>query len=261
MTPVTSPVALDRVAQHVAVVTIDRPDARNAINGAVTQTLRDIVDEIERDPEVWVVVLTGAGGKAFSAGADLREVGAGRIQSLMDPDYGFAGFVHAPRRKVWIAAIEGFALAGGFELVLACDLAVASETSSFGLPEVKRGLIASAGGLYRIARALPKKVAIELVATSGQLSAGRAFELGLLSRLAPAGGALATAIGLAEEICANSPLAVRESVAVARAADDLTEAQLRQASEAAQARIVLTEDFKEGPRAFVEKRAPVWVGR
>lgn len=261
MTSSAPAVSLDLAAPHIALVTINRPEARNAVNGEVTSALRRIVDETERRPDIWAVVLTGAGGKAFCAGADLKEVGAGRLRSLMDQRNGFAGFVHAERRKIWIAAVEGFALAGGFELVLACDLAIASETSTFGLPEVKRGLVASAGGMYRAARALPKKIAIELVATGRELSAQRAFDLGLLSALVPQSGALAAAISLAEEICANSPLAVRESVGVARLAEDLTDAELRRLSEEAQDRIVLTEDFQEGPRAFVEKRAPIWQGR
>lgn len=261
MKDVEPSVVLARPLAHVAVVTINRPSARNAVNGDVTRAMRTIVDETEDDPDTWVVLLTGAGGQAFSAGADLKEVGAGRIQSLMDEQNGFAGFVHAKRRKLWIAAVEGYALAGGFEMVLACDLVIASTGSSFGLPEVTRGLVASAGGLYRAPRALPRNVAIELVATGRTMTAARAYEVGLLNSVVPPGEALPAALALADEICRNAPLAVRESIGVARLAADLTDVELRRRSEAAQMRIVQTYDFQEGPRAFMEKRAPVWEGR
>jgi hypothetical protein len=141
-------------------VTLRRPEARNAINAEVVATLGRLVQQLEADPEIWVVVLTGAGGQAFSSGADLKEVAAGRIDSLWTAEGGFAGFVAADRTKPWIAAVDGFALAGGCELALACDMIVASEDASFGLPEVTRGLIPAAGGAYRLPRALPRALAL-----------------------------------------------------------------------------------------------------
>lgn len=260
-TPVGEGVRYEIVRPHIALVTLDNPARRNAISPAMAEGLDAAVRASEADPEIRAVVLTGSGLQAFCAGADLKAVSEGGLDRLFTETGGFAGFVHAPRSKVWIAAVEGFALAGGFEIMLACDLAVASEASVFGLPEVTRGLVASAGGAYRTARALPRAVALELLATGGRLDATRAHALGLVNRLAPAGTVLEAALALAGEVCANAPVAVRESVAIARQAADLDEASLRRLSDEAQARIVETEDFQEGPRAFVEKRAPVWVGR
>src|SRR3974390_2242713 len=255
------PVLLERRSAHVALVTINRPDARNAVNGAVAQAMEAVLQQIERDDDIWVVVLTGAGGKVFSAGADLKEVALGNIAGLSTARTGFAGFVYASRTKPWIAAVEGLALAGGCEIALACDLIVASENGAFGLPEVTRGLVAAAGGLYRLARAIPRAIAIELILTGGRLSADRAAALGLVNHLAPPGGALDRAVILALSIVANAPIAVRESLRVASCAADLDDLTLRRLSESAQDCVMKTEDFLEGPRAFIEKRPPVWRGR
>ncbi|MXO60658.1 enoyl-CoA hydratase [Altererythrobacter salegens] len=246
---------------HVALVTINRPDARNAVNSQVAIELDAAVKRAERDPDVWAVVLTGAGGVAFSAGADLKEVANGNIDGLYTPEGQFAGFVKHKREKAWIAAVEGFALAGGCELALACDMIVASEPSSFALPEVTRGLVAAAGGVYRLVRAIPKALALELIATGDRISAQRAADLGLINAVTPAGDALAGALTLAERICANAPIAVRESLNVARMALDLDDDELFERGLAAQDNVRTTVDFKEGPRAFVEKRAPIWTGR
>jgi enoyl-CoA hydratase len=254
-------VKMERPAKHVALVTLDRPEARNAVNHEVAGALDRIVAETEADPDIWVVVLTGAGDKAFCAGADLKQVSAGGMEKLFTPRGGFAGFVDAPRTKVWIAAVEGVALAGGFEIALACDLIVAATNAGFGLPEVKRGLLAAAGGAYRLPRMLPRGLAYEMLATGDRVDAKRAHDLGLVSRLATPGGSVEVAIAFAADICANAPLAVRESLAIARASADLVEADLRVASHAAQARLALSDDFHEGPLAFIEKRAPRWSGR
>jgi enoyl-CoA hydratase/carnithine racemase len=245
---------------HVALVTINRPLARNAVNGDVALGLEAAINAAESDPETWAVVLTGAGSQAFSAGADLKEVSLGKMNALYTARGGFAGFVHAPRTKPWIAAVNGFAVAGGFEIALACDMIVAAKDASLGLPEVKRGLIAAAGGLYRLPRTLPRQLANELIATGSAIGAQRCRELGLVNRVAAPSGAVAAACELAAEICANAPIAVRESLQVARQCFDLSDAQLRRRSETAQDRVMLTEDFQEGPRAFIEKRAPNWVG-
>ncbi len=254
-------VKMERLASHIALVTLERPDARNAVNHEIAEALDRIVAQTEADPDIWLVVLTGAGHKAFCAGADLKQVSAGGMESLFTPRGGFAGFVDAPRSKVWIAAVEGVALAGGFEIALACDLIVASNDAGFGLPEVKRGLLAAAGGAYRLPRMLPRGLAFEMLATGERIDAKRAHDLGLVSRLATPGRSVEAALALAADICANAPLAVRESIAVARASADLAEADLRVASHAAQARLALSDDFREGPLAFIEKRAPRWSGQ
>lgn len=254
-------VTLQIAAPHVALITIQRPDARNAVNGAVAAGIDRAVKQVEADPDIWAAVLTGAGGAAFCAGADLKEVAAGRLGELFTADGAFAGFVKHRREKVWIAAVEGYALAGGFEIVLACDMAVASEGSTFALPEVTRGLTAAAGGMYRLVRALPRALAMEMLATGDRISAPRAAELGLVNRLVPQGQAVAEAIALAQKICANAPLAVRESLKVARLALDLDDDALFALGLQAQERVMATADFREGPRAFVEKRAPRWTGR
>jgi|SRR5882762_3629596 len=254
-------VTVETPAAHVRLVTLRRPEARNAVNGAVALALERIVHEIEADPDAWVVVLTGAGGQAFCSGADLKEVSGGRLESLWTPDGGFAGFVRAPRSKVWIAAVDGLALAGGFEIALACDLIVASADAAFGLPEVTRGLIAAAGGLYRLPRSLPRALAYELIATGERLAADRALAFGLVNRVVPKDRTLAEALALADSIAANAPIAVRESLKIARLAVDLDEATLSSLSDEAQQRMMQTEDFHEGPRAFIEKRVPRWQGR
>jgi enoyl-CoA hydratase/carnithine racemase len=257
----TDAVLVSMAEPHVALVTINRPEARNAVNGAVAQGLEAAVERIEQDPEIWAAVLTGAGPHAFCAGADLKEVSAGNSASLATAKGGFGGFVRAQRSKLWIAAAQGHALAGGLELLLACDLAVAAETANLGLPEVKRSLVAGAGGVFRLPRALPKAIALQMIATGEPIPAPRAAQFGLLNAVVPADQVVPTALDLARRVCANAPIAVRESLAVARKAADLSEEELWALSSKASAFIRTTEDFKEGPRAFVEKRAPRWVGR
>lgn len=256
-----APVLSDRHGQQIAVFTINRPEARNAINGDVAQALEAAVNEVEADERLRVAVLTGAGGRVFSAGADLKEVSCGNLDKLIRKEGGFAGFVHAKRRKPWIAAVEGLAVAGGCEIALACDMIVASTGGAFGLPEVMRGLAAAAGGLYRLPRVIPRAIAIELILTGNRLSSERAAQLGMVNKLVSPGEVLKTALSLAESVAANAPLAVRESLGVAKLAADLHDATLRCLSEEAQERLKQTEDFREGPRAFVEKRPPVWTGR
>jgi enoyl-CoA hydratase/carnithine racemase len=254
-------VTLERLPGHLALVTLNRPRARNAINPAVATALDSIVAATESDPDVWVTVLTGAGDAVFCAGADLKEIAAGRAAELGTPRGGFGGFVFAERTKPWIAAVRGKALAGGCELALACDLIVAAEDAAFGLPEVMRGLIAAAGGLYRLPRALPRTVALELILTADTLDARRAYEHGLVNRVVPGDRVVAEAVALAGRIVRNSPIAVRESLRVARRAGELPEADLRALTREARERVMASEDFKEGPRAFIEKREPRWTGR
>lgn len=254
-------VTIERLPDHVALVTLNRPEARNAVNGDVAQGLEAAIDATEADDDVWLVILTGRGHDAFCAGADLKAVSSGQGQQLRTERGGFAGFVHATRRKPWIAAINGPALAGGCEIALACELRVAVPTARFGLPEVKRGLVASAGGLYRLPRALPHALALEMILTGEPISAERALQAGLVNALAEADGLLAAAQALAARITVNAPVAVRESLKVAKQALDLDDAGLRALSGQAQLAVMASEDYQEGPLAFIEKRAPRWTGR
>ncbi len=259
--PAAPVVTFERLPGHIALVTLNRPDARNAINADVAKALDAIVAETEADPDIWVVVLTGAGSGVFCAGADLKEISVGRGAELSTPRGGFAGFVYAERSKPWIAAVNGKAFAGGCEIVLACDLVVAAEDAALGLPEVLRGLIAAAGGLYRLPRALPPNLALEMIMTADPLDARRAHQHGMVNRLVPAEQVVDEALALAGRITRNAPLAVRESLRVARRANGFDEAELRALSKESRDRVAQSEDYKEGPRAFIEKREPRWTGR
>ncbi len=250
-----------KIADHVTLVTINRPDARNAVNGDVAQGMEKAINDTEADPNCWVVILTGAGDIAFSAGADLKAVSQGGGSALGTARGGFAGLVHRERAKPWIAAVNGFALAGGCEIALSCDLIVAIDEAAFGLPEVKRGLVAGAGGLYRLPRALPKALALELIMTGDRLDAKRALHYGLINRMVPRAQLMDEALKLAAAICENAPISVRESLKVAKQSLDHTDAELREISAVASRTVAATEDYKEGPRAFIEKRPPRWQGK
>jgi len=252
------PILFERIGRHIALVTLNRPAARNAINVAMTQRIEELVRLIENDPELRVAILAAADGKAFCAGADLTEVAAGRGLSLLTPDGGFAGFVYAQRKKPWIAAVHGFALGGGLELSLACDMIVAADSTVFGLPEAKRGLLAGAGGMFRLPRAIPRAIALEMLTTGASIDAHRAYALGLVNRVVDETSRIKEAIAIAEQVATNAPLSVRESLALGRIAAERREEELRQLSSAASARVTGSEDAREGPRAFVEKRVPVW---
>lgn len=246
--------------ERIAVLTLNRPEARNAVNREVAQGLEAAIDRLEENPEVWVGVLTH-NGPVFSAGADLKVVGTDPGQ-MMTERGGFAGIVTRERVKPIIAAVDGPALAGGCEIALACDLIVASTAARFGLPEVKRSLVAAAGGLYRLPRVLPWNLAVEMALTGDPIDAERARELGMVSRVVPEGEVLEAALELATRINENAPLAVRESRQVMIDGLSLpTVAEgIRRANQAF-AQLVATEDFAEGPRAFIEKRPPSWKGR
>jgi enoyl-CoA hydratase len=242
----------------VQVITINRPEARNALNGAVSRGIAAALDELDESPDLRVGVLTGAGG-TFCAGMDLKAFLGGDVPLV--EGRGLGGLTEAPPRKPLIAAVEGYAVAGGFELLLACDLVVASETSSFGVPEVKRGLVAAAGAALLLPRRIPQAVALEMLLTGASIDADRALQLGLVNRLTPEGGALAGALELAAQVAANGPLAVAVSKQIARSSTDWTlEEGWRRQSELMMP-VFSSEDAREGATAFAEKRPPVWKGR
>lgn len=256
----TSPVLCDIVDQHIALLRLNRPQARNAVDIETTQAMAAAVARIEADPEIRVVVLGSATPGMFSAGADLKVVAAGRVKELRPADCGFAGIVDAVRTRPWIAAVDGPALGGGFEICLACDMIVASPESRFGLPEVKLGMMAGAGGVHRVVRVLPRNIALNMVTTGAPIDAATAERFGLVNRIVPADAVIDTALGIARTIAANAPVSVRESLAVARAVGDRSDAELRRASQERMLYVMSTEDAREGPRAFVERRPPVWSG-
>jgi enoyl-CoA hydratase/carnithine racemase len=247
---------------RVGLFTLNRPEQRNAINPEVTSSMNRLVAEFEADPELWVGVVTGSGGVAVSAGADLKAIAAGEMAGIVDVEpYGFAGLVRGERAKPMIAAVNGAALAGGCEIAIACDLVVASTAARFGQPEVTRGIIAGAGGLQRLPKLIPPMRALELILTGRAIEADEAHELGLVNELVAPDALLPRALEIAEAIAANAPIAVRESRAVARAAIAAGEADAWERSELAWERVLGSEDSKEGPAAFAERRPPRWTGR
>lgn len=255
-----SPLLIDVVDNHIAIVRFNRPQARNAVDVETALALHAAVEQIEADPVLRVAILTSATPGMFCAGADLKVVAAGRVAELRPGDAGFAGFVDAPRAKPWIAAVDGPALGGGTELCLACDMIIASPETRFGLPEVKRGMMANGGGASRLLRVLPRNLALELIATGEPFSAGFAAQHGMVNRLVEADELLETALGLARMIVVNAPLSVRESLFIARQAGDRSDADLRRLSKERMKVVMASDDAREGPRAFAEKRPPVWTG-
>lgn len=252
---------------HVMLVTINRPDARNAVNLAVWLGCGQALEEAERDPDVRVVVVTGADEQSFCAGADLKALSRGESLAPDDPAqqaWGFAGMVSHPISKPVIAAVNGTALGGGTEIALASDLVVAADHATFGLPEVKRGLVAGAGGTFRLVEQLPKKIAMELLLTGRPVDAERALALGLVNRVVPLSELIDAAMALAEEIAENAPLSVQASKRMALGIEDgqiATEASRWAKSHKEAAAVMRSADAREGPRAFAEKRAPAWQGR
>ena len=242
---------------HVEILTINRPEARNAINRATAIALGDALDACESDDDVWVVVLTGAGDKAFSAGMDLKAFAAGEFPIT---DKGFGGITQRDFPKPLIAAANGAALAGGFEILISCDMVVAAEHAKFGIPEAARGLIAGGGGLIRLPKLIPLAVAYEMALTAEPIDAHRAYELGLVNRVVPGEKVLDEAVALAERIAKNAPLAVRTSKYVMKKSRELSEEQCWLLNTEAFGIIGRSSDAMEGAVAFAEKREPNWQG-
>ena len=245
---------------NLAIITLNRPEARNAINGEMATTMEACLDEFEDDENLWVGILK-AEGTVFCAGADLKEINAGNGANLSTSRGGFGGITKRDRTKPLIAAITGTAVAGGCEISLSCDMIVASNETVFGLPEVKRSLVAAAGGLFRLPRALGMATAMELITTGDPLPAQRAYELGMVNKVVDQSDVVDEAKALASRIMANAPLAVQASRNVASKAMIDDDSDLWRAGSKAFQSIVGTEDYKEGPLAFIEKRPPNWKGK
>jgi enoyl-CoA hydratase len=252
------PVVLVERRDRVLVVTINRPKQRNALNGAAGHALAAAMDTLDADDGLSVGVLTGAGG-TFSAGMDLKAFLRGERPDL--PGRGLGGITQTPTRKPLVAAVEGWALAGGFELLLACDLVVAAETARFGVPEVKRGLVAGGGAALKLPRRIPYAVALEMLLVGEPVSARRGYELGLVNRVVEEGQALAGALELAKLMVANGPLALAATKEVASQTMDWPADVAWQRQEQILAPVYASEDAREGARAFAEKRPPAWTGR
>jgi len=250
---------------RIGIITLNRPEARNAVNGDVAAGVEAALDQIESDDDIWVGIVTantaGQEKPVFCAGADLKAINSGNAGGLSTKRGGFAGIAYRERRKPVIVAVDGLATAGGCEIVLSCDLVVASNRSSFGLAEVKRNLIAGAGGLFRLPRAIGRSAALEIILTGEPLAAQRAYELGLVNHVVAPDQVMPKALEIAERICAAAPLAVwasRKVVLAPAYEDDDTLINMTNAEFGA---IMASEDTKEGLTAFIEKRLPNWKAR
>jgi enoyl-CoA hydratase len=252
------PAVLTDVSDGVAVITINRPEARNAVNGEVARGIAEAVDTADASKDVQVLILTGAGG-TFSAGMDLKGFLSGDSPAF--GDRGFGGIVQRPPAKPVIAAVEGYALAGGFELVLACDLVVASEEARFGLPEVRRSLVAGAGGLLRLPKRIPYHLAMEIALTGEHFPASRLQQAGLVNELVPAGQALDAAKKLAGRVALGGPLALAATKRVIIESADWPSAEAFQRQGEIITPVFMSADAREGAMAFAEKRPPVWKGQ
>ncbi|MDG2046464.1 MAG: crotonase/enoyl-CoA hydratase family protein [Halioglobus sp.] len=249
---------LTDVNDGILTVTLNRPKARNAANKALAEGVAAAMDRLDSDDSLRVAILTGAGG-TFCSGMDLKAFVTGETPNI--EGRGFAGLTEASPRKPLIAAIEGYALAGGLELAISCDLIVTADDAKFGIPEVKRGLAAAAGGLIKLPRQIPKRLAMELALTGDFISAQRAYDIGLVNEVVPAGTALDAAKALAEKIVANGPLAVAISKQIVLQSEDWSAEEMWQKQQELAMPVFTSEDAIEGSVAFAEKRAPNWKGK
>jgi enoyl-CoA hydratase len=252
------PAVLTERRERVLTITINRPDQRNAVNAAVAQGIAAALDELDADSELTLGIVTGA-GKGFCAGMDLKAFVAGEVPYA--GDRGFAGITRRGSEKPLIAAVEGFAVAGGLEVALACDLLVAAKGAKLGIPETKRSLVAAGGALLRLPRVLPRNLAMELALTGDPITAERGYELGLVNRLSEPGEAVDKAFELAGEITPNGPLALAASKKILTESVDWPDAEFWHRQGEITAPVMTSEDAREGATAFAEKRAPVWKGR
>ena len=253
------------VRGKVAIITLNRPEARNAVNGDVASGLEAAIDKLEADSNVWVGVLAantaGQERPVFCAGADLKAINSGQAAALNTKRGGFGGFVYRDRKKPVIAAVDSLATAGGCELVLACDMLVATTRSAFGLAEATRNLIAGAGGLFRLPRAIGRAVAMEAILTGEPFSAQRAYELGMVNKLIEPNTALDAALDLALRVCKAAPLAVWASRKIVLASETESDQTLIDMTNKEFGAVLASEDTKEGLTAFIEKRPPNWQGK
>ncbi|MFT5572511.1 MAG: enoyl-CoA hydratase [Cryomorphaceae bacterium] len=245
------------IRDGVMIITINRPEAKNAINKSVAEGVAAALIELDSNPDIQVAVLQGAGG-GFSSGMDLKAFLTGELPVV--EGRGFAGLTEAVVEKPLIAAVEGFALAGGFEIMLSCDLVIAASNAKLGIPEVKRGLVAAGGGLVKMPRQMPKRLAMEMALTGNSISADRAYDIGLINKVVEPGAALDAAMELANTIKANGPMAVKLSKQVINSTTDWTSDSMMQKQLEIVTPIFTSNDAREGPTAFAEKRAPKWTG-
>lgn len=249
--------ALTEVRDGVLIVTLNRPEAKNAVNRALAEAVAAAMDRLDADDELRVGIITGAGG-TFCSGMDLKAFLTGELPSIKGR--GFAGLTEAPPKKPLIAAVDGYALAGGFEIMLSCDLVVANKDAKFGIPEAKRGLAAAAGGLVRLPRQITPRLAMELALTGDFISAQRAYDIGLINRVTDT-VALDAALELAASITANGPLAVARSKQVIVESRDWSEGEMWSKQTEVLGNLFMSEDAREGAAAFAQKRKPEWKGR
>jgi enoyl-CoA hydratase len=247
---------LTETRDGVLIVTLNRPEAKNAANKALAEQVATAMDRLDGDAELRVGIITGAGG-TFCSGMDLKGFLAGEVPVVTGR--GFAGLTEAPPKKPLIAAVDGYALAGGFEIALACDMIVANKDAKFGIPEVKRGLAAAAGGLVRLPRQIPERLAMEFALTGNFVSAPRAYEMGLINRVVD-GDALEGAMDLAKAIAANGPLAVAVSKRVIKEQADWSQEESWKKQGAITGAVFVSNDAREGAAAFAQKRTPNWTG-